>query len=85
MPRLQNCEADELSNEIFVRFDPENRVLLEVEKFPWIILPDIIRLGHSLFEDLEEIKGARRAGPVGFASVTERGGPGRRNQKKRRK
>ena len=32
-----------------------------MEEIEWIVLPDIIRLGLSLFKDLEETKLERRA------------------------
>ena len=42
VPRLQNCEAGELSNEVFASFDPATRVKLVMEEIEWIILREII-------------------------------------------
>ena len=84
VPRFQQREADKLSNEVFASFDPARRVKLTIEEIKWIILPEIISLGHELFEDLEVAKTERRKERT-LAAPTAGAGPsgGKRRKRKR--
>ena len=41
-PRLQNEEADALTNGNFTAFDPARRVEVEVKSLPWLVLPQML-------------------------------------------
>ena len=69
VPRDQNTEADELSNLDFRSFDPSERVAVNLEAIPSIVLHDL--MGPGAKEDLEasERKATRKLhGPEGAAS-----------------
>ena len=82
-PREQNVEADELSNALFHRFDPANRVHVPDldEAFP--IMRSLIKYGEKLYESTAERKASRKLdahrGPQGAP-----GGPPLRCGKRRR-
>lgn len=49
VPRLQNTEADELSNQIFRNFDERLRVPVELDKLHLIVLDQLLDEGEKLF------------------------------------
>ena len=84
LPRLQNEEADQLTNENFMNFSPENRVPVELDKLDFAYLPRLLGEGEAYMEDLdrqrEANKRAREAGNVGVEKKRGklgRGGAGR--------
>ena len=56
IPRLQNTEADELSNGITTSFQEVNRVHLDLGNLDLLILPELIGYGSSLYEALDKRK-----------------------------
>ena len=60
VPRGQNCEADELSNGIFRRFDPAKRIEVDLERLQFILLDKVLTMGESLFQLVEEAKAERK-------------------------
>ena len=42
IPRNQNEEADGLTNEDFSQFDPSRRIMVEIERLKFLILPKMI-------------------------------------------
>ena len=60
-PREQNYEADELSNGITRRFDPEKEVKVEPILEKLVIFNKMIKFGRSLYEDIKTKKEESRA------------------------
>ena len=56
VPRLQNVEADALTNGLFVDFKPENRIHLDPSKITWKVLPEMIAYGSDLHARSTELK-----------------------------
>ena len=59
-PREQNCEADELSEGIFRRFDLKNRVEVKVESLDFLVLREMMAEGEALYEGLATLKATKR-------------------------
>ena len=54
LPRLQNEEADRLTNMNFMDFEPGNRIPVELEKLDFAILPEFLAEGERFIEDVDE-------------------------------
>ena len=65
-PRDQNEEADALTNEEFSAFAPENRVHIEVESLPWLVLPKMSAAAEEIYTVAKERRsgGATSAPPA---------------------
>jgi len=61
VPRLQNEEADALTNGDFSAFDPERRIHMEVEKMPFGILPRLLEVEVAFTSGLAEAKAKAKA------------------------
>ena len=57
-PRLQNEEADALTNEMFHDFSPEHRVPVDLEAMESIVLDDLIASGLGFLDSKKEAKKA---------------------------
>ena len=68
-PRLQNLEADALSNADYRGFDAARRVRVNVGAHPWIVLPDMLAAGRSLYEVLRVGKVERSLSDLGKSSA----------------
>ena len=64
-PRLQNLEADALSNSDFRGFNAARRVRVNVGSHPWIVLPDMLASGRALYEKIREGKVERSLSDLG--------------------
>jgi len=49
-PRLQNTEADDLSNGLVHGFDPGRRVYPDFRPESLLVLPDLVKYGEELYE-----------------------------------
>ena len=58
IPRLQNEEADALTNEDFSAFRPELRVQLEVEQLAFLLLPRLAGVAEELHADILKRRGS---------------------------
>jgi len=58
-PRLQNTEADDLSNGRVQAFNPALRVFPDYRPEALIVLPDLIRYGEELYSALEARRESR--------------------------
>ena len=56
LPRLQNQEADNLTNEIFHGFSMERRVRFNMEAYEGLVLQAMLDLGMELYEDVREAR-----------------------------
>ena len=61
IPRLQNMEADELSNGVTHRFCPENEVRFKIEELDFILLPEMLEYSEELYSDADARKARRKA------------------------
>ena len=58
VPRLQNEEADALTNGDFSAFKPSNRVPLDVEKLNFLVLPRLAEIAEELHADILRRRGS---------------------------
>ena len=58
IPRDQNCEADQLSNGDSGGFDPLKRVSVDPSGLQFVVLPELMKHGMTLFEDIAKAKTA---------------------------
>ena len=56
LPRLENEEADALTNFEFRHFDPARRVAVELKDLKFGVLDDLFREGESYIAELEKAK-----------------------------
>ena len=56
LPRLQNEEADALSNFDFDSFDPKLRIEAELESLPFVLLNDLFEVGEDYIAELDTVK-----------------------------
>ena len=68
-PRLQNLQADALTNADFRGFDEALRVHVDVGSHPWLVLPEMLASGRSLFEAVRLGKLERSVSDLGRASL----------------
>ena len=62
LPRLQNEEADALSNFEFDAFDPKLRIDAELENLPFVLLNDLFQVGDQYIAELDAVKKAKTVG-----------------------
>jgi hypothetical protein len=60
LPRLQNIEADELSNGVTHQFDPRLRINCKVEELEFEILNELLEYSEELYSDAAARKGKRK-------------------------
>jgi hypothetical protein len=54
VPRLQNIEADQLTNGDFRGFDPALRVRVNIATQPWVVLNSMLKQGRALYSVIRE-------------------------------
>ena len=68
LPRESNQEADDLTNEVFQRFDLRRRVEVDFSALPWRVLPALTAQGAAFTEHTAELRAqAKAAGARGAA------------------
>ena len=72
LPRLQNQEADDLTNAEFHAFDPQRRIRVELDRLPFAVLPELFAEGNAYVEALEAQREAERARKASVASGQSR-------------
>ena len=77
IPRLQNEEADALTNWEFRHFDPEKRIEVDLDKLDFHVLRDLFLAGDDYLSELERLKAQ------GKAASTESGPPQRAKKARR--
>ena len=80
LPRLQNQEADDLTNEEFHAFDPQRRIRVDLDRLPFAVLPELFAEGSAYVEALAAQREAERSRKAAVAS-----GKTRDEGRKRRK
>ena len=58
IPRLQNEEADALTNGDFRHFDSKLRIAVDLDKLGFLVMTDLFREGEEYVKDLAELKKA---------------------------
>ena len=56
LPRLQNDEADQLTNMDFRHFDPKKRIPASLERLGFQVLPELFEAGEKYLETLNRLK-----------------------------
>ena len=56
LPRLQNVEADRLTNGDFTGFSDCKRLRFSVDEFSGVVLSDMLELGSDLYGSIREAK-----------------------------
>ena len=56
VPRDQNEEADALTNEEFVGFDPNLRIPVDVRNIRWEVLPEMFEAAERLYREVQAAK-----------------------------
>ena len=82
IPRLQNEEADALTNGDFRHFSAANRIHVDLGKLGFVIMDDLFREGESYVAELDALKQAEAASklkdPEHHATKKRKKGPGLR-------
>ena len=61
LPRLENEEADALTNFEFRHFDPKRRIHVQLKDLKFAALDDLFREGESYIAELEKVKAQKKA------------------------
>ena len=59
LPRLQNKEADALTNQCYSAFDPAKRCRFDVARFEGIVLNQVLSAGQELYEEISQTRAGR--------------------------
>ena len=60
LPRLQNDEADQLTDMYFRHFDPKKRIPVSLERPGFQVLPELFEAGEKYLETLNRLKAGSR-------------------------
>ena len=83
LPRLQNEEADALTNLDFRHFREENRISVDLKTIKFGVLNELFEGGEAYLKDLEEARErAKRASELEAKKRKEAGGETKRKRKK---
>ena len=80
VPRSQNCQADDLTNERFEEFNPNHRIEVEFETLPFVVLHRLMDKAGELDSEMKAFKTSREAKRAAFAGG-EVGGQGHKKRK----
>ena len=61
LPRLQNEEADALTNGDFHHFGPALRIAVDLDKLTFFVMSDLLAEGEAYVEELAALKVAEKA------------------------
>ena len=64
VPRLENQEADDLTNLEFKSFDPEKRLQVNLDELKFGVLNDLFREGDAYTAELDELKALAKRKPA---------------------
>ena len=79
IPRLQNEEADALTNRDFRHFDKDRRIEVDLAKLDFVALNDLFAEGEAYIAELAEVKAKAK-----LAASVEKTDPKRRKSKAER-
>ena len=72
IPRKENQEADDLTNEMFEKFSQENRTLVDPLNLKWIVLTDLMKASVDLYSDIVKLKSKKRSRELTFVGNRKR-------------
>ena len=72
LPRLQNREADALTNGDFSGFNPDLRVDIRPEHLLQIQFQEILAKGSDLYKEVKELRAKRKKGSVKPAATSKK-------------
>ena len=76
LPRLQNAEADQLTNGDYRGFDFQKRVQVDMSPGSWLVMDDMLAAGADLYREVREgrLRRAKRklAASAGAGRVSTR-------------
>ena len=72
IPRLQNEEADALTNWDFRHFDLDRRVEVDLDSLGFMVMNDLFDAGEAYLTELEDLKTSSKAGSSSSASDPKR-------------
>jgi hypothetical protein len=75
IPRLQNEEADALTNGDYRHFKPELRIPVDLDKLGFIVMDDLFREGEAYVEELDLLKKAEMGQKRRKVTLGSRGRP----------
>jgi hypothetical protein len=61
VPRGENQEADDLTNEDFSKFSSNLRIEVNPAEIKWIVLPEIMKSSQELYSDIVSLKKLKRS------------------------
>ena len=61
VPRLENQEADDLTNMEFKSFDPARRLDVDLDKLEFGVLRELFEVGDSYIAELEALKAVSKS------------------------
>ena len=61
LPRLQNDEADQLTNMDFRHFDKKKRIPVDLDRLGFQVLPELFEAGEAYLESLSQLKADSKA------------------------
>ena len=77
LPRLQNDEADQLTNMDFRHFDKKKRIPVDLSRLGFQVLPELFKAGEDYLEILNQMKAdAKESEGIGRAKKRLRGDKG---------
>ena len=71
LPRLQNQEADQLTNYGYTRFDPAKRLRLDWAQYKGMVLRDMLDHGMELYAEIREARAMKKARLEAKVATTE--------------
>ena len=80
VPRDQNEEADDLTNQEFRRFRGDRRIHINLKEIRWLVMDSLMRSAESIYQ---EVKGARELRRVEAPGLVGGGRRGRRRPEER--
>ena len=63
LPRLQNQEADDITNQNFEKFDASRRVRFEWGEVKWLVLDNLMQASQKLYQQVVAEREVRKTEP----------------------
>ena len=60
LPRLQNQEADDLTNDEFRHFDPKKRIKVELADLEFKVMNSLFEVGDAYMAELDSVRTAEK-------------------------
>ena len=73
VPRDQNEEADDLTNQEFRRFREDRRIHIDLKEIRWLVMDGLMGSAEAIYQVVRGARDRRREGAPGFAVGGRRG------------